>query len=132
MDTRVPLLTIVPSDHPLEALLYVPSRALGKLHEGQPLLLALDAYPVREFGYLSARIASLSTTTLDPRETLLPAEVQESVFVIRGEIAQEDAGATHHGLRLQAGMLFTAHVVISEQPLLARWLAPLRSLGART
>jgi membrane fusion protein len=50
-----PLLSILPKDYRVEAELYMPSRALGLLNEGQNVLISYDAYPYQTYGSSPAK-----------------------------------------------------------------------------
>ena len=127
VDARVPFLDILPGGAVLEARLYLPSRALGELAPGQTVLLALDAYPARQYGYFSARVESLANTAVDPREHLLPVDIREPVYLLRAR----PLNAESERITLRAGMQFTAHIVTGRQTLFARMVSPLRSIGGR-
>ncbi|MCB1648585.1 MAG: HlyD family efflux transporter periplasmic adaptor subunit [Pseudomonadales bacterium] len=127
VDARVPFLDILPGGAVLEARLYLPSRALGELAPGQTVLLALDAYPARQYGYFSARVESLANTAVDPREHLLPVDIREPVYLLRARPLNVES----ERITLRAGMQFTAHIVTGRQTLFARMVSPLRSIGGR-
>lgn len=128
--TGEPFLSIAPLGNQVQVLLYVPSRALGELLPGQQVLLSLDAYPVRVFGYFSARIDTLSASVMDPREHLFPHEVQEAVYLVKATpVAQEDW--VLRDVSIRSGMQFSAYVVTGKQTLLQRVTAPLRTLRQR-
>ena len=49
VDLSKPLLTVLPENTPLIAQLYVPSRAIGFVKEGDQVLLRYQAYPYQKF-----------------------------------------------------------------------------------
>jgi membrane fusion protein len=130
VDPRVPFLTLLPVDAQMQALLYVPSRALGELADAQQILLAYDAYPARVFGYFPARIERIAETVLDPREHVFPLDVQEPIFLVR---ATPDLSfdTDNENLSFRSGMQFSAYVVTGQQSLLQRLLSPLQRLRSR-
>ncbi len=130
IDPRVPFLTILPSQTSLQALLYVPSRALGELQREQEVLLAFDAYPSRIYGYFPARIEHIANAVVDPREHIFPLDVQEPVYLVRA-IPEPVTSVVRQGLNLRSGMQFSAYVVTGQQSLLQRLLSPLRGLRSR-
>lgn len=127
VDARVPFLDILPDGAVLEARLYLPSRALGELAPGQTILLALDAYPARQYGYFSARVEYLANTAVDPREYLLPVDIREPVYLLRAR----PRSVASERITLRTGMQFTAHIITGRQTLFARMMSPLRSIGGR-
>lgn len=123
VDPARPVLTLLPESGDLLAQLFVPSRAAGQLRAGQVVQLVHDAYPQSIHGSFPARISSVSETTVDPREYLVPFDTPEPVFLVQAQL-QMDA----RPLSLRAGMQFTAHVQTGRESLLARITAPLRRL----
>lgn len=130
VDPRVPFLTLLPPAAQMQALLYVPSRALGELAQAQQVLLAYDAYPARVFGYFPARIERIAATVLDPREHIFPLDVQEPVYLVRAS-PDLSAGQNNQTLSFRSGMQFSAYVVTGQQSLLQRLLSPLQRFRSR-
>ncbi|MBU1820320.1 MAG: HlyD family secretion protein, partial [Bacteroidetes bacterium] len=56
------LLTVEPAGSNFQGLIKVPQVNLGKLREGQTVLVKLDAYPYREYGMVEGTLAQLSLT----------------------------------------------------------------------
>lgn len=130
VNPRTPFLTLLPLTTDMQALLYVPSRALGLLGEAQQILLAYDAYPSRVYGYFPARIERIADTVLDPREHIFPLDVQEAVYLVRATPDLNSEGSSEN-LSFRSGMQFSAYVVTGQQSLLQRLLSPLRRLRSR-
>lgn len=130
VDPRVPFLSLLPLEADMQALLYVPSRALGELAEAQQILLSYDAYPARVYGYYPARIDRIAETVLDPREHVFPLEVHEPIYLVRAT-PEVFVGANQDALSLRSGMQFSAYVVTGQQSLLQRLLSPLQRLRRR-
>lgn len=61
------LTTFVAAD-PLQAVVKVPSRLSRPLALAEPVELSVDAFPAADYGYLEARIQSISPTSLQDRE----------------------------------------------------------------
>ena len=130
VNPRAPFLTLLPVTSDMQALLYVPSRALGSLDEAQQVLLAYDAYPSRVYGYFPARIERIADTVIDPREHIFPLDVQEPIYLVR---ATPDLNSERgsESLNFRSGMQFSAFVVTGRQSLLQRLLSPLQRLRSR-
>ncbi len=123
VDPARPVLTLLPESADLVARLFVPSRATGSLQTGQVVQLVYDAFPQSIHGSFPARISSVSQSSVDPREYLVPFDTPEPVFLVQAQL-QRDAMPAN----LRAGMQFTAHVQTGRESLLARITAPLRRL----
>lgn len=126
LDPRRPLVSIVADAPAYEAQLFVPSRALGKLSAGQTVLLNYDAFPFYQYGSYEAVISSIGTSALDPREHLIPLEVNEPVYLIKAQLKAEP-----NKLRLRAGMQFSAQLVTGERTILQGIFQPLTALARR-
>jgi membrane fusion protein len=73
-DPTRPLLSIVPEGEKLQAVLFVPERAIGFVAQGQDVRLSLDAFPFQRFGAQAGTITSIARTLLRPEQ--LTAVVQ--------------------------------------------------------
>lgn len=129
--TGQPLVYIENERGPLEAILYVPSRLQGKLHTGQELWLTYDAFDSQHYGRYRAIVTGIASASLDPREHLLPIPaLQEPVFEITASLEHE-AIAGPESYPVQAGMRFSADIVLEEMSLLAYLFRPLLELRAQ-
>ncbi len=119
-------------DSPLEAELYVPSRAVGFIREGQEVRLMYQAFPHQKFGTGHGRVLTVSRTVLAPAEVAIPGlQVQEPVFRVRVRLDRDQVQAYGENLPLQPGMLLTADVVIDRRTLVEWLLDPLYAAGRR-
>ena len=124
-DPRQALMYLMPKNDQLEAFLYIPSSLIGKIEPGQRVQINYDSYNFREFGYYDAAITTVSGTSLDPREHLLPiSNLQEPVFRVVAQIGQQYVQGDDY-FRLRSGMVFDAHVVITEMTMLEYLFKPL-------
>jgi membrane fusion protein len=62
VDPKRLLLTIVPTDSPLQAELLVPAHAIGFIAPGQAVRILYDAFPYQEFGAHSGVVRAVSQT----------------------------------------------------------------------
>lgn len=129
VDPRSPFLTLIPENHYLEARLYLPSRAVAKVREGQQILLTYDAFPYQTFGSFSASVESISRTTIDPREFLFPVDIREPVYLLRAVL--NPSGLSDADIDLRPGMQFSADIITGQQSLLRRLVSPLNPLSRR-
>jgi len=129
-DPRVPLLTLIPATYTLEAVLYLPSRALGKVQPGQKLMLSYDTYPYQTYGRFIAHITGISETVMDPREFLIPIELPEPVYLVKAKLQQQYI-ADPDLRELRSGMQFSADIHTDTQTILQRLFIPFTSLGRK-
>lgn len=137
VDGRRPLVSIVPAGSTLTAQLYAPSRAVGFVRPGAPVLMRYQAYPYQKFGHAQGKVVAVAKTALPASEisTLLPpgadAQGSEPLYLI--SVALESQSITAYGVDqpLQAGMLLEADV-LQERRRLYEWvLEPLFSLSGK-
>lgn len=123
------LTTIIPSDVPLQARLYLPGSAMGLVEAGQTVQLTYDAYPYQTHGNHQGRVESVSLTTLDPREqrVMLP-EIREPVYQLDAALPEQSLVADGQVHRLRSGMRLRAEIVTAEMTLLAYLFDPLLRL----
>jgi membrane fusion protein len=122
-----PLLSIVPSGAVLQAELFGPSRAIGFIHAGQPVL-----FPYQKFGFYKGVVTSVSRAAINSSE--LPQQVAslsnstgvgEPVYRIVVELAEQTVMAYGAPVPLQPGMQVEAHVSIEKRRLFEWVLDPL-------
>ncbi len=126
------IVVLTPTNSPMEAELFVPSRASGFINTGQDVSLQYQAFPYEKFGSARGRVISVSRTVLAPGDvTLSGISLQEPVFRVRVSLDQDYVAAYGQKTPLQPGMLLTAAVVIDRRSLLEWLLDPLYAVGKR-
>ena len=136
--TTAPLLSIVPAGSKLEAQLYSPSRAVGFVRPGQPVLLRYQAFPYQKFGTYEGTVASVSRSAISPSE--LPQQLSgltslyganEPVYRITVALAQQSAVAYGAPAPLAPGMQLEADVLIERRRLIEWVFDPLFTLTGK-
>ncbi|HAZ3595930.1 TPA: HlyD family efflux transporter periplasmic adaptor subunit, partial [Escherichia coli] len=69
IETETPLLSIIPSNSVLEAVVYAPSTDIGFIHKGQDVLIRYDAFPYEKFGLYNGIVSSISHSSVNYDET---------------------------------------------------------------
>lgn len=135
VQASLPLMGIVPAGSDLEARLYIPTRAIGFVSPGQPVLLRYRAFPYQKFGHYDGTIAKVSRSTVSPSE--LPPHlrsaaqtdgVDEPVYPVTVRLENQSATAYGRAIDLQPGMELEADVLIENRRLIEWVLEPLYSL----
>lgn len=133
-----PLLSIVPAGTILEAHLYSPSRSVGFVRPGQPVLLRYPAYPYQKFGHYDGVVASISRSAVSPGE--LPPqlaslggsrEANEPVYRITVTLMSQTVTAYGERVPLQPGTQLEADVAIDKRRLIEWVLDPLYTLTGK-
>lgn len=131
VETTTPLLAIVADDTRLEAQLFVPSRAVGFLHAGQPVRLRYAAYPYQSYGTYGGRVSTISRTTLRPDELASGLPLTEPVYRVKAQLDTQTIHARGGEQPLQAGMLLEADILLERRPLWAWLFQPVLAFRGR-
>jgi membrane fusion protein len=133
IDSSKPMLSVVPKGAQLVAELYAPSRAVGFIKPGDPVLLRYQAFPYQKFGHANGRVLSVSKTALLSTEIsgLPNTNGGESLYRIKVQLTRQDINAYGKAQALQAGMLLDADVLQEKRRLYEWVLEPLFSLTGK-
>jgi membrane fusion protein len=130
------LATLVPQGATLEAELYLPSRAVGHLREGQAVQLRLEAYPYERYGLFPGRLRSVSLSPVSGAERAAglapPQAAPQAHAFYRARVAVDLAALqqrTGNPQPLRPGMLLSASVALEHRSLVEWALAPLLGIG---
>ena len=131
VETRLPLLAVLPDGSDLEAHLFVPSRAVGFVEPGQQVRLLYDAFDYRRFGIQTGEIAEISSSVFSPSESPLGMSVKENSYRVTVRLDRQSVQAYGREFPLQAGMSLRADIVLEKRTLIEWILEPLLSLRGR-
>ncbi len=126
-----PMAMLLPEGAQLEAHLYAPSRAIGFIREGYPVLLRYEAYPYQKFGQYGGRVLEVARAAISPAELPFPMRTEESMYRIRIKLDSPDVIAYGKSEALQSGMRLEADVLIDTRKLYEWALEPLFSLTGK-
>lgn len=111
--------TLVPADGPMMAELVLRSAEIGRLHEGAPARLKVDAFPWRQHGMLAGTLRAVSRDSWqDPATGAALHRGHVSIAVPM--LAQLPEGAA-----LLPGMALTAEIKVGTRRVLDLFLEPL-------
>lgn len=122
------LLTVLPENASLKAILLVPTRAYGFIQAGQNMKVRFDAFPYQHFGLFDGEISNTSKSIMLPNEIKMPIAIQEPMYRVEATLAEQEINAYGESMPLKAGMLLNADVVLERRSLLAWLFEPLLSL----
>lgn len=138
VDSSRVLMSIVPANSHLQAELYAPSKAIGFIHDGDPVRVRYQAYPYQKFGQHSGSVISISKATLSANElATMTGSVPglgldgEQIYRIRVDIEAQSVVAYGKPQPLQAGMLVEADILQETRRLYEWVLEPLYSLTGK-
>jgi membrane fusion protein len=130
-----PLASLVPEGAALEAELYVPSRSVGFLKPGLPVLIRYQAFPYQKFGQHGGRVREVSRTALrtDEVSPLLQLSTTNAEPLYRVRVALDQPTVRAYGIdhTLRPGMTLDASIVLEERKLYEWVLEPLFSISGK-
>jgi membrane fusion protein len=118
-----PLASIVPAGSVLEAQLYAPSRAVGFIEAGQPVLLHYPAYPYEKFGQYAGTVSAVSRATVQRGD--------EPMYRITVTLSSQTVQTYGRAQPLRAGMQVEGSVLLERRRLIEWLLEPLFSVSGR-
>jgi membrane fusion protein len=130
-----PILDLAPSQQPLVAELFVPSRAVGFVQVGTPVQLRIDAFPFQKFGQFPGKVIEVSHSPASAAELrtfgLQTGQSTEPVYRVRVSMDLREIQANGTRLPLRAGMQLSASLVLEHRTLMEWALLPLHTLTGR-
>jgi membrane fusion protein len=120
-------MSIVPESEMLEAVVYVPTRAIAFIDIGQKARIRFDAFPYERFGVHEATVKAVS------QAVLLPADVpeyalQEPAYRVILQLERQSVLAYQRELPLRPDMTLNADVITGQRNLLHWLFEPVFSL----
>ncbi len=130
------LASLVPDNAALEALLYVPSTAIGFIKQGQSVRMSYDAFPYQRFGQYRGTVRSVSQTDMPMQSNSNSGggdnnKDRRAVFLVRVALEQDSVQAYGTAIRLHPGLTLTADVEIDRRRLIRWMLDPLFAFSGR-
>lgn len=126
-----PVLTIERPAEGLFADIYVSTRNAGFVQVGQPVRLAIDAFPFERYGHVEATVLDVGTAVITPREAeamRLPITLAEPSFRLRARLDRATIAAYGREFPLQAGLVGRADLLLDRRPLAALLVDPVLRL----
>jgi membrane fusion protein len=130
------LAVIVPAGALLEAELYAPSRAAGRLHDGMPVLLRYQGFPYQKYGQFAGRISEVAGTAVPAAELRgealsVSARDGEPLYRVRVRLQTQAILVNGALLALKPGALLEASIPLDRRRIIRWLLDPLLSLRLR-
>lgn len=119
------LITIIPTDSLLEAEVFIPTRAIAFIKEGDEVNIKLDAFPFQKFGITQGQVSHVSKNIIFSAETASKLSFNEPVYKIKVKLAQQHIKAYGNQTSLIPGMLLQADINTGKRTLIEWLLEPL-------
>ncbi|OJY08907.1 MAG: hypothetical protein BGO90_14720 [Legionella sp. 40-6] len=115
------LLQIIPYNSTLVARLYIPSKDISFLKNGDQVIIKYDAYPSQRFGFYKAFIKEINLTVLTDEKEDKPIRVGEPYYKVKAELEMPYVNLYGKKKPLSHGMTLTA-VITGEKKKIWRWV----------
>jgi membrane fusion protein len=125
------LATVLPSGTHLHAQLLVPTRAIGFIAPGNPVVLRYDAFPFQRFGQYHGSVASVGRTVWSPGERIGPLTPREPVYRIEVKLEQQAVSNGGRDFPLRPGMLASADILLEKRTVFEWVFEPVLALRER-
>lgn len=122
------ILSILPINSKMQAIIYVPTSAFGFVKVGQATRLRYHAFPYQRFGVYDGIIKQVSNSVIFPEETSIPGIIKEPSYKVIVGLGKQEVYAYGRKSVLRAGMMLDADIVIEERSLLMWLFDPIFSL----
>ncbi|ABE53768.1 secretion protein HlyD [Shewanella denitrificans OS217] len=119
------LVIIIPSDSELEAEVFVPTRAIAFIKEGDEVNIKLDAFPFQKFGVTHGEVSHVAKNIIFSAETTSKLSFNEPVYKIKVRLAQQYIKTYGNKTALIPGMLLQADINTGKRTLIEWLLEPL-------
>lgn len=125
-----PLLSLVPAGSTLQAQLLVPSRDVGFVVPGSPVVLRYQAYPYQKFGQQYGRVISVSRSALSPSEVeaLIGQQTREPLYKVGVAL---DRSKVFGADMMKPGMAVDADILMERRRLIEWMFDPLNGIRQR-
>lgn len=127
-DPRHLQMEIVPTNADLQAVVFVPARAAGFIHEGERVRLLYDAFPYQKYGTHDGRIIEVSQTILTGADVSGPIALKEPAYRVVVAIADRAIKFRDKTFQLQPDMLLHADIILEQRTIMNWLLEPLLSV----
>ena len=124
------LLSIVPSNAQLEANVYLSSRAIGFVKQGNQVLLRYQSFPYQKFGQHAGEIVSISKVALTNNELIEAGilKATEPMYRVKVKPASQTIMAYGKQEALQPSMQLEADILMDKRRLYEWLLEPIFSI----
>ena len=125
-----PLITLVPADSALEAEVYVDSRDIGRIRDGDSVRLKLDAFPFQRHDTLPGTVRVISENAFQRNNAdILHApspgqELAEAFYRTRITLLATQLRNVPEGFRLIPGMKVRAEIKVGKRTIISYFLYP--------
>lgn len=125
-----PMIAVLPAGGRMQAELFVPASAIGRVKVGQHASILYDAFPFQRYGSDSARVVSISSDVINPSELPTTLPVTKPVYRVIAELAPRKVGINDK-FALRPAMSFRADIILARKPAWQLIIKPVQAVTRR-
>lgn len=125
------LLSIQAAGEVRDVQLFVPSRAIGFVKPGTPVMARFDAFPYQKFGQYPGRVTKISAASIPRQEIPFAIAGNDDYFRVFVEMEKSHITAYGQALQIQNGMKLEADMILDDRRLYEWVIEPILSFTAR-
>ncbi|MEQ1515396.1 MAG: HlyD family efflux transporter periplasmic adaptor subunit [Usitatibacteraceae bacterium] len=130
------LAALIPAGSRMEAVLFVPSSAIGFIKTGRNVKLRYDAYPFEKFGQYAGHVSAVSEAdipTIDLGSAVAVPRPDDKRTTFRVRVALDDEYVEAYGNRIKVrpGQTLAADIELDRRRLIEWIFDPLYAIGKR-
>lgn len=123
------LVSILPENSELEAELYIPTRAIGFIKNGDVVNIKFDAFPFQKFGISKGNVLHIAKSIVFAAETASKISFNEPVYKVTVKLKKQYIDAYGDKTLFIPGMLLQADIITGKRSLIEWLLEPLYILN---
>ncbi len=123
--------TVLPGGSGMHVELLVPTRAIGFVKPGQPVVLRYDAFPYERFGQYHGAIREIGRNVWSQGERIGPLEAKVPVYRVDVALDRQTVSAFGQDFALRAGMLVNADLLMEKRTIFEWMFEPVLRLKER-
>lgn len=123
--------TILPGGTLLRAQLLVPTRAIGFIAAGSPVVLRYDAFPFQKFGQYRGTVTSVGGAVWSQGERIGPLTAREPVYRVDVQLERQTVRAGAQEFALRPGMMVSADILLEKRTVFEWIFEPVLALRER-
>lgn len=125
-----PMVAILPDGGRMQAEMFVPASAIGRVRIGQSASILYDAFPFQRYGADSARVVSISSDVINPSELPIALAVTKPVYRVIADLSPRTSGKNDRFV-LRPAMTFRADIILARKPAWRLIVKPVQSVTKR-
>ena len=120
-----PLMTIVPSNSPIEVEAYLSNQDIGFVHQGQQVEVKIETFSFTKYGTVKGEVIAVSSDAIKDEKLGL-------VFSVRVQLNKNTIWVDGNNLHLSPGMAVTVEIKTMQRRVIEYFLDPLMKHSAES